>query len=218
MGLVLPEVAVPLIDQTEAIVRLKRHLPALREIVVGGWNDYLTGYSEAQRVVHTSTTRANIVHDHQIDRASRYCQSADGARLADLSRMKVVVLEDAGAVFAIRIKKFNEDMCSVNQPTRQVLDFRAQERLPGLPETYNLEAGYLLRRYDGGIEGAYLVCPNGPQPYWSTALDDGAANQTLFDFRQPKSPDDGNDGAAEVIVRPKQGGIIVPLRRDGDEG
>jgi len=205
----------PLIEESEAIARLQAHLPAVRDIVVGGWNDYITGYPDEKRVIHTPTTRANIIHDHQVERASRYCQLAHGARLEDLSRMKVLVLEDA---FAIRFKKLDDVMRSANQPTLQVADFRAQAQLPGLPETYNLEAGYVLRQFDEGIAGTYLVCPNGPQFYWAAELTDGAGNQTVFSIRDPKRPDGGSEEATGVVVRPKQSGIIVPLRRGGDEG
>jgi len=205
----------PLIEQTEAITRLQTHLPALREIVAGGWGDYVTGYSDTARVIHTTTTRANIVHDHQIERASRYCQLSDGARLHDFSRMKVLVLED---IFAIRVKKLTEDMRSANQPTKQVAEFRAQAQLPGLPETYNLEVGYVLHRLDGEIAGVYLVCPNGPNYLWAAELSDGAADQNVVGFRDPKGPAPSTYDAPGVIVRRKQTGIILPLRRDGDEG
>ena len=205
----------PLINETEAVTRLQAHLPALRDIVVGGWNDYRQEYSDKQRTIHTATTRAGIVHDHQIERASRYCQIAADARLDDLTRLKLLVLD---GVFAIRFKKLDDDMRSANLPTQQITDFRAQEQLPGLPETHNLEAGYVLPKIGAEVSDAYLVCPNGPKTYWVTALTGAAANQKVFELHELQREQERQDTeTVGVVVRAKKSNIILPFRREGDE-
>jgi hypothetical protein len=52
--------------------------------------------------------------------------------------------ENFDGYIGIRLKKFDEDGLSKNQPTALVKDFRGQQRLPGIPADYHLEAQYFL--------------------------------------------------------------------------
>lgn len=203
-----------LVTEQEAITHLRQHLAGVWGIVKGGWDDYLSMYSEAVRVIHDSTTRANIIHAHQIERASRYAQSVHDVRLADLSKLKVLVIDGK---FAIRFKKFDDELRSANHPTRQVVDFRAQEQLAGLPPTYNLEAGYLLNQLETEIHSIYLVCPNRNGNYWAAELCGESATQTIFDLfeKQQVAIDDTEE--ANVVIRPRRGGVVKPIRRERDE-
>lgn len=203
-----------LITEEQAINFLEPHLGAIWEIVKGGWDDYLSLYSDTVRVTHCSTTRANIVHDHQIARASRYAQAANDVRIFDLSKLKILVIDGQ---FAIRFKKVDDDLRSANQPTRQVEEFRAQEQLADLPSTYNLEAGYLLNKLETEIQGIYLVCPNRKGHYWASELNGDVATQKIFDLfeNQQTIPDTAEEEG--IPVRRKKDSNIVPLRRENDE-
>lgn len=203
-----------LITEEKAVNFLESHLASIWEIVKGGWDDYLSLYSDTVRVVHDSTTRANIVHAHQIERASRYAQSASNVRLVDLSRMKILVVDGQ---FAIRFKKLDGDLKSANQPTRQVEEFRAQAQLSDLPPTYNLEAGYLLNELETEILGVYLVCPNRKGHYWAAELREDVATQTIFDlFENRQTPQEATEEDG-ISIRLKKDGTVIPFRREGDE-
>ena len=60
------------LTEAKAQELLADHLAAIRGIVQGGWNDYHSEYSEKSRLIHTSRTRASLVHDHQVARAQTY--------------------------------------------------------------------------------------------------------------------------------------------------
>lgn len=205
----------PLVSEEKTVEFLKPHLGAIRKIVQGGWDDYLNLYDEALRVVHCSTTRAAIVHSHQIERASHYSQVADNVRLFDLSKLKILVIDGQ---FAIRFKKFDEEKRSANQPTKQVEEFRSQGQLPGLPMTYNLEAGYVLDKLATKIEQIHLVCPNRKGFYWAAELHEDMATQTIFDlYDYRNAPEEEIQEEKSVGIKPKQDGITLPFRRESDE-
>lgn len=205
-----------LITESEAQKRLNDKFYDLWSIVNGGFEDYKS-YSEKNRLLHSSTTMATIIHDHQVARASSYAvkNGAFGTKLVELSKLKILVIDE---IFAIRFKKLNYEKKSSNQPTQQVKDFLSQNTLDGigLPTTYNLEAGYILTADNNEISGIYLTCPKGhkERPYWSIELMEEAAETIEKDIFE--TPDD-IDSSDDVIIVPKRESIVVPLGKEKDE-
>lgn len=203
----------PLVEQTDAIQFLQPHLEGLHGIVSGGWEDYMTGYTDAHRLVHSPITRASIVHDHIIDRASRYLQASPHLRLHDARGLKALVIADR---YAIRFKKLDENGISRNQPTKQVQDFREQMQLPGINAIYNLEAGYVLDDLETGISRICITCPNGGRNYWEYELQAGGADVSVVrDLFEERADSDEPDEPA--IIVPKRIGPVTPLKHDKDE-
>ncbi len=203
-----------LITEEEAISLLKPHLGAIWAIVKGGWEDYLSLYSDIVRDAHCSTTRANIIHDHHIFRVSRYAQAANDVRIFDLSKLKVLVIDGQ---FAIRFKKFDVDLHSANLPTLQVAEFRGQEQLADLPPTYNLEAGYMLNTLETEIKGIYLVCPNRKENYWASELSEDVATQKIFDLFENQQTPLNTTEEVETSIRRKKDSNVIPLGRESNE-
>lgn len=203
----------PLIEQVDAIQFLQPHLFGIHGIVSGGWNDYMSCYPDVHRLIHSSITRASIVHDHIIDRASRYLQTQPGVRLHEVKGLKALVIDDQ---YAIRFKKLDESGISRNQPTKQVQDFREQIPLPGIHTVYNLEAGYVLDKLETGIAKICITCPNGGRNYWEYEIQDtGATVSAIRDlFNERPSADELNEPA---LIVTKHIGHVAPLRRDKDE-
>lgn len=203
----------PLVEQTDAIQFLQPHLEGLHDIVSGGWEDYMIGYADAHRLIHSPITRANIVHDHIVDRASRYLQTSPRLRLHDARGLKALVIDDR---YAIRFKKLDESGISRNQPTKQVQDFREQMPLPGINAVYNLEAGYVLDDLETGISRICITCPNGGRNYWEYELQaGGSAVSVVHDLFEEREHSDESDEPA--IIVPKKIGLVTPLKRDKDE-
>lgn len=170
-----------LVTKAKAVEDLKLFTPQLRDILIGGWLDYIQEYSDEQKMIHCPSTRAGIVHDHQIERASKFA-AENGFLLLNLSGMKVLVIGQ----YAIRFKKFSDDLRSYNQPTIQVRSFRGQQSLEGFAETFNLEAGYVLNEVGSAILRTSLVQPSGKGINWELELQENqviSVIEDIFDYR-----------------------------------
>ena len=91
-----------LISKSKVISDIGLFFPSLRKIVIDGWDDYVNYYSNDQKVIHCPTTRANIVHDHQVQRASIFAID-NSFDLLDIAGMKILLIGE----YAIRFKKIN---------------------------------------------------------------------------------------------------------------
>lgn len=202
-----------LLEREEAETALAPHLNAIKEIVAGAWSDYISKYSLELRATHTRTTRANVVHDHMVERAARYAQVAIGVRIHESQKMMAMVIETNHGVIAMRLKKFGDDLRSQNQSTGQVDGFRMQLPLSGFEETHNFDAGYTINEMAQELSGVYVVCLNGSGNYWEIALTDEGIKSIvtdLFDHRQ------FDEGEAEIRRR-KDSGEVRPFKRDTGE-
>ncbi len=205
-----------LVSESEAREILGARINDLWSIVNGGWEDYEKYYSMKVRLLHCPVTRASIVHDHQVARAAAYAMKAQafGAKIIDLSKLKILLLDD---LFAIRFKKLDAKKFSFNQPTHQVINFRSQNSLDGFPVTYNLEAGYVLTKDESGISEVSLVCPNGNKnkPYWDMRLEQTGSKTIFTDiFDDQNEPFDSDD---EVEITPKKSADVIEIKRDKNE-
>lgn len=198
-------------SQASVTVELSPHMEALRRILIGGVEDYFDQYSDAVRTVHCPTTKAGIIHDHQVARASNYSVMSSGlAKLLDFSGLWILSIGRC----AIRFKKFNEDLISRNQPTKQVEDFRRQQPLPGLPQTVNLECGYRLDAAGTSVAGTWLVQPSGRGVKWQHEIVESGVKpvvENLFEYMDKEEEADGESGA---ILVPKT--VTIRKNRDGD--
>lgn len=189
-----------LVEQSQAITEIGLFMPALREIFVGSWIDYNEDYSAKVRLVHNATTRANILHDHQVARASRFAVE-NGFELADFDRLKILLIGN----YAIRFKKFDELLGSSNQPTKQVKEFRNQVSLslPGISETYNLEAGYQLTEDQTEIYKTWLIQPSGKGFKWNIELMESGVKSIVEDLLANSHANEETQDAEESKVRGK---------------
>jgi hypothetical protein len=200
----------PLIEQSEAMLFLRPHLQAIRDdIVLGAWADYLA-LPEMARITFSSITRANVVHDQTVQRAVRYFSSVEGVKIIDLQKLSLFILDQR---IALRFKKFDNEILSRNQPTKQVADFRAQTQLPGIEAMHNLEAGYVLNETEQEIRMVYLVCPNMNRNYWEMEITKGAPVTIVTDLFEKKAPE--KDEEEGTTFRRKKSGKVIPINRDG---
>ena len=189
----------------------------LWSIINDGFEDYKK-YSEKNRLLHSSSTMASIVHDHQVARASSYVlkNATFGTRLKELSKLKILLLNGK---YAIRFKKLNSKKKSSNQPTKQVIDFLSQITPDGLglPTTVNLEAGYVLSADGNEINNIYLTCPKGhkPKPYWVIELMKDASKTVLKDLFDVV--DDEASQEDEAIIAPRRDSDVIPFVKEKDE-
>ena len=153
-----------LISEADAIQILGDRINDFREIMVAAWDDYL-GYVPRHRRLHSSTTRAGIVHDHIKQRVRERFGDDPLSYVLQVNKMLVVVIDQR---LVIRFKMLQPDKTSSNIPTGQVRDFREQRDIPELRnqleligELSNLEAGYILDRLGSEIVQTWLVCPSG---------------------------------------------------------
>lgn len=206
----------PLISESEAVQQLQVYLEPIRSIIQGGWDDYNDSYKSEHKIIHCSSTRASIIHDHHITRASKFALETGGVHLVDFAKMKVIFIENR---FAIRFKKFNTDKKSSNQPTQQVKEFRFQRQLSGMPQTYNLEAGYILNPLETELSSISIVCPNGGGIHWDinlTETDEALKVYGMFDNVPVENEDEGSGVIIHDKEAQKEKGIILPFNRETD--
>ncbi|WP_257828728.1 hypothetical protein [Burkholderia glumae] len=199
------------VAQEKAVSALTPYLHALRTLCMESWKDY-ESYPTDKRAVHDSTTRANIVHAHWVERAARFAASTQGWQLLNLSRLKLLVVRTEDTVFALRMKKVDGDLRSANVTTRQIEDFRNQEPLDGIPGACHLELGYMLNVSATSVSGIYLICPSGKGVLWSVEIKAQSVETVIADlYAHRDQPIEEEQGA---ILRPKRpaSGIAERLR------
>lgn len=197
-----------LIERDEALAILGEHLGPFYRFIDGAWDDY-GKYPLDLRIEHSARSRASLVHDHIVARATRYATNATSVRVADVNGLHLFVFE---ARIAIRFKKLDELLRTRNQPTQQVQRFKAQMELPGIEASHNLEAGYILSEDQQQISAVHLLCPSGTGVYWDVLLTEGTQIGIVQDLFERHLMEDGEEQGATVrgkdakIVRLPKGG------------
>lgn len=194
-------------ELTDAIKALGSHLGEIRKSIHEGWG-MLDEVPWNVRQAMSPRSRANLVHDLIVDRASRRLP----AEIVDLSDLKLFVFDGKAA---LRFKKFGDDYISRNQPTKQVERFRAQEQMPGFPPFMNLEAGYILDRYTSEITSTHLVCPNGKGVYWELGLDETHAVEGVSDLFEERRHEE--EELEPSIWTPKTQNEIIAIRKKDEQ-
>jgi len=204
MEINLKDILMSLVAKSKVISELGLFFPSLRRIITDGWNDYINLYPDNLKVAHCATTRANIVHDHQIQRASNFAVE-NGFYLMDISGLKILLIGD----YAIRFKKLTDNLLSRNHPTKQVEDFRKQKSLPGFSETHNLEVGYVLSIDSAEINKTCLVQPSGKGINWDLDLLEAETRTIVADLFEESCNADSSDGSEGAIIRGKKDNVVT---------
>jgi hypothetical protein len=173
----------------------------LWEIVSNAWADWQAETSPKAKAILTARSRASNIHDYMVWRARGFCETRDNVEVRVRRLMCVLVINTDKAAFAIRFKKLDEDGLPKNQPTAQVLMFRHQKTLDGIPASHHLEVGYRLSRDQTRIEAIEVVCPSGERSNaWRCEITPigGQDAGGVLPFT-PQSP----NGPRNVIVRRK---------------
>ena len=161
-----------LIEFDDAHSALQPYLNSLRSVIDGAWKDWQTEIPSQVRSISHARSRACMVNDFMKMRGIRLAEKDSSIKFIIKKQMFVLIFnpENFDGCIGIRLKKFDEDGMSKNQPTSQVQDFRGQQRLPGLPADYNLEAGYIIDRFGSELASINLVCPSGSENYWTSEI------------------------------------------------
>ncbi|WP_186821594.1 hypothetical protein [Wohlfahrtiimonas chitiniclastica] len=158
-----------LLSQEKAVEDLKEYLPLLADIQRQSIDEYSEEYSDKQKLIHSSATKAGIINDHTRHNISLH---GDKLRFVEKNRMFLCIIDAAPDVYAIRFKKMNRYGQSANIPTNQTTLFKSQEAIMDLSKSYNLEIGYSLDEF-GELVDIILAYPNGDNvPFWSYSLVD----------------------------------------------
>jgi hypothetical protein len=197
-----------LIEQEDAMNLVGRHFTPFYGFIDGAWQDYLT-YPIDKRIVHSLRSRASLVHDHMVDRATKYAAIEDDVRVVNVGGLYLFVV---GGKMAIRLKKFDKELKTRNQPTGQVDRFKGQEQLPGVEAAHNLEAGYILSADAQSLAAVHLVCPSGTGIYWDILLTAQSQTSVIEDLFAKKIANDVADEGAKV--RRREIAKIVQIKRN----
>ncbi|MGF6641598.1 hypothetical protein [Paraburkholderia sp. MM6662-R1] len=201
--------------RTASLEALTPYLGMMRTLCMDSWADYGSRYSDTVRAIHNSTTRANIVHDHWVDRAARFAEATEGADLVDVNRLKVLVIGSPVGVFAIRMKKMDGELRTANVSTGQVRDFKNQEQLDGMPGACHLELGYTLNSAATEIDAVYLVCPSGEGIAWSLRLLAESVETVMADLYEQRLADETADEDEGAILLPRRPAVVEEDLLDG---
>jgi hypothetical protein len=201
-----------LIEQQDAISILEPHLPAFYNCIDGAWKDYIS-YPIEKRIVHTPRSRASLVHDHMVDRATKYAAREGGAQIVERSGLYLFVF---GGQIAVRFKKFDEELKTRNQPSNQVQQFKNQMQLPGVQASYNLESGYILSADSQSLAAVHLVCPSGTGVYWDILLTEQTQTGIVQDlFTKNIETDTSDEG---VKIKRRESAKIIQIKKNDDQG
>jgi hypothetical protein len=168
----------PLISEKDARTALDSYLPKIYDCIHLAWKDYLM-YPDWARIDHSSTTRANIVHDHMIKRAIKSIVDDSSVKHFEWSRHHIFVFEQR---ISLRLKKLSQELMPQNIQTEQVKNLNCHELVPGIEAAAHLVAGYTLNKLETEVEDVYLVCPNNKKIYWELKLDGSEISSNVYDI------------------------------------
>jgi hypothetical protein len=199
------------ISQTDALSALAPHCSGLYKIATAPWDEYHARMPEDLLVTFTARTRASSIHDLMVREATRYAAENQDVRPFERQMMRGIVI---GGTIAIRFKKLDEESHSKGHYTKQVAEYRNQRQLDGIDAVHHLELGYVLNQFETEVEEVRLVCPSGHGTAWWSRIDRGSIEPAVIDLLPV---DNGPRSTGGAIIKPKTGGIVVPIRRIGDE-
>lgn len=127
----------PLIPEDAAIKALQPYLSSIYECINEGWNDYFK-YPDWTRVTHDQTTRANIINNHVVQRAT--------TAFIDEPRIKILAGGQRQTLFifdqkiSLRLKKLDSELMPQNVVTEQVKKLNGQEEISQIEAAHHLVA------------------------------------------------------------------------------
>ena len=187
------------------------HVDALYRIATVPWDEYHTLVPSDLLVAFCPRTRASAIHNLMVRAATQYAATTENVQPFDRQLMKGMVIDGR---IAIRFKKLDEDSYSRGHYTKQVEEFRNQQTLDGIDATHHLELGYVLNRDETEISEVRVVYPSGRNNAWWSRIDASGIQPVVVDLLPPLRPTDGDGGA---IIKPKDKGVVIPIRRKTDE-
>lgn len=131
--------------------------------VLGGASDYFL-YEPEKKRVHSKRSRASLIHDHVIDRILKGFEEMQGAQLFRRQGRYLLSVNDS---YLASIKKLDKSMRARGIRTGQAVAFIGQLPLFDMPPgVTHLILGYRLNDLQTGIEGVYIMCPDGDAVSW----------------------------------------------------
>jgi hypothetical protein len=193
-----------IVDQDRATEDLQSHFHALDDMVRGAWGD-VQGLPSFFQVTMSARSRASLVHDCFLTRASAYADSTPGVRYFKRNLMHGLVFDGR---YAIRFKKFDEDNRSKNQPTVQVTEFRGQIELDGIDAAHHLELGYVVDSLGIDVVDVRVTCPAGEGNAWAISISHRGSATVLADLFPASGG--GADEVEPAEIEPRQtGGEVI---------
>ena len=169
-------------------------------------------YAIEKRIIHSSRSRASLVHDHMVDRAIKYAAKESGVQIIEKSGLYLFVFDGK---IAVRFKKFDEELKTRNQPSGQVEQFKAQMQLPGVQAAHNLESGYILSADAQSLAAVHLVCPSGTGVYWDILLTAQSQTSVVQDlFANKIAPQEADEGAK---IKRRESAKIIQIKQNDDK-
>ncbi|SDY40161.1 hypothetical protein [Nitrosomonas sp. Nm33] len=160
---------------------MRPYFNGLWSVINGAWEDWQIEISPKVKSLTSARTRACMINDFMRIRGIRLAEENESINFLTKQQMFILVFnpQDFFGCIGIRLKKFDEDGLSRNQPTLQVQEFRNQLLLPGIEATHHLEAGYIMDKFGSSITSINLVCPSGEANYWNAEILPNAINQNV---------------------------------------
>ncbi len=204
------------IHQSQVHRALESYLQSLRVMVGQAVADYGALYSPLLRSIHTSRTKASAVHDHFFHHARNYAEKTPGVRFEQLRKLCMLHFSEG---FIIRFKKMDKDLLPSGHLTDQVVKFRTQQALEGLPESVHLDLGYEEDML-GNLQSVYLICPSGPRSnMWVSELNDEApATTTVVSLFEASNTIIEEPAGAIIATKAKQDKRNETQSGNGDSG
>lgn len=181
---------------------LAPYLPGLRQMVFQAVADY-GKYTPEQRKIHTTRSKASIIHDHFFSHAKLFAAMAEGVRFEERAHLWMLVF-DVG--FVIRFKKVGRDLLPAGHLTQQVLKFRTHQQLDEIPRSVNLDLSY-EEDVLGNLQNVLLICPSGPKSnMWVSELHEEAVETKVVSlFGAAHHNQDEPSGASITTKRREKG-------------
>lgn len=133
-------------------------------------------------VNYSTTTRANIIHDHICLQVFNFMYGMDGVKVGTFNGVFGFLINNE---FFVRFKKMNPKNFAIsNVTTRQDQKYRNQNIvIDGLPERPTIVySGYSLDKSGLNVLGVYTVCRNGDAIEWFDENGVIESQQVSFDL------------------------------------
>lgn len=180
----------PLISENNAIELLNPYLKSIRECIIGAFDDY-SKYPDWTRIDHDQTTKANIINNHMVQRATKAFIDDKKIKILPGRRQILFIFEQK---ISLRLKKLDGGLMPQNISTKQVKKLNGQVEISGIEAAHHLVAGYTLNTDLTEIDGVYMVCPNNNRVYWASKLENEKTVSIVHDLFENKETNEyGSD-------------------------
>ena len=142
--------------QDNARTVLKPYYPILYNAVVEGYKAFIQAMGN-DAMVYTSTTRANMAHNHIFQSLVTLTLHDTRLRCFTVDGLKLFKLDD---LFLCKVKKLSSDLKSSNIRSKRNDRFLRQQKLFNEMEPMlHLQLGYVVDYVGAAITDVFIVCP-----------------------------------------------------------